>query len=171
MPCLLLAMLLEVLPALSRASQPGSLSRLERKSRTWRTVLPALARNHCEHKTPVPTDTRHPKLERLAQPQQAKFPDSFFDPVDRVHVRFVVPGGDLKYLYFLDIHTLVASDSMCCSCLALCQVSFFDPVDRVHVRFVVPGGDLKYLYFLDIHTLVASDSMCCSCLALCQVSF
>ena len=38
----------------------------------------------------------------------------FFDPVDRVHVRFVVLGGDLKYSYLLDIHTCIRTDSMCC---------------------------------------------------------
>jgi len=58
------ATLLEVLPVLYRVSRRVSLGRLARKSRPWRTALPASACNHREDKASVPAEYTLSDLER-----------------------------------------------------------------------------------------------------------
>jgi len=100
--CPLLAMVLEVLLDLSRASRRASLGRLVWMPQAWRTALTSLTCNHCEHKPPVPTDIFYSALEGWS----TFIEDSMFlfDPVDRVHIRLIVSGGDL---YPFDTHTCI----------------------------------------------------------------
>src|SRR6267154_1447494 len=99
-----------LLLAQSRASRRVLLGRLARMSRAWRTALPSSACKHCEQKLPVPTDIRCSVLECWTTfIKDSRF---IFYPVDRVHVRFIVPGSDPNYL--LDTHTCIRTDSMCC---------------------------------------------------------